>query len=86
VSKRLRVPKLDRAPTYLAVHRYQDAVYYRRIDHEAILLLSAIREGEPITKVVESAMTASELPGPEQVVKIGEYFAHACELGWITAI
>lgn len=84
-SKQLRVPRLKRCPTYLAVHRYQDSVYYRRIDHEAFLLLSAIQEGEPITGVVERAMRASKLSAPEQVAKIREYFAHASELGWLTA-
>jgi len=84
-SKRLRVPRLKRCPTYLAVHRYQDSVYYRRIDHEAFLLLSAIQEGEPITGVVERAMKANKLPASEQAAKIREYFAHASELGWLTA-
>ena len=82
---RLRVPRLRRCPTYLAVHRYQDSVYYRRIDHEAFLLLSAIQEGEPITGVVERAMGTSKLPDSEQAAKIREYFAHASELGWLTA-
>jgi hypothetical protein len=84
-SKRLRVPRLKRSSTYLAVHRYQDSVYYRRIDHEAFLLLSTIREGEPITGAVETAMAASKLPASEQATKIREYFAHASELGWLTA-
>ena len=83
--KRLRVPRLKRCPTYLVVHRYQDSVYYRRIDHEAFLLLSAIQEGEPITGVVERAMRANKLPPQEQAAKIAEYFAHASELGWLTA-
>ena len=84
-SKRLRVPRLKRCPTYLAVHRYQDSVYYRRIDHEAFLLLSAIQQREPITGVVERAMRASKLSASEQAAKIREYFAHASELGWLTA-
>ena len=85
-SKAIRVPKLKRSPTFLAVHRFQDSVYYRRIDREAFLLLSAIKEGAPITSVVETAMRASKLPAPVQAAKIREYFAHASELGWFTAI
>ena len=84
-SKRLLVPRLKRCPIYLAVHRYQDSVYYRRIDHEAFLLLSAIQEGEPISGVVEKAMRASKLSAPEQAAKIQECFTHASELGWLTA-
>jgi hypothetical protein len=84
-SKRFRVPRLKRSPTYLAVHRYQDSVYYRRIDREAFLLLSAIQEGEPIISVVDRAMRGSKLTDLEQAAKIREYFAHASELGWLTA-
>jgi len=83
-SKRLRAPRLKRSSTYLAVHRYQDSVYYRRIDREAFQLLSAIQEGEPIARVVDRAMRASKLPAIEQAAKIREYFAHASELGWLT--
>lgn len=83
--KQLRVPRLKRSPTYLAVHRYQDSVYYRRIDREAFLLLSAIQEGEPIASVVDRVMKASTLPALEQAAKIREYFAHASELGWLMA-
>ncbi len=84
-SKQLRVPRLKRSPTWLAVHRYQDSVYYRRIDREAFLLLSAIQEGEPIASVVDRVLGASKIPALEQAVKIKEYFAHASELGWLMA-
>jgi hypothetical protein len=84
-SKRVRVPRLKRSTTYLAVHRYQDSVYYRRIDHEAFLLLSAIQEGEPIANVIDRVVSISKLPAPELATKIGDGFAHASELGWLTA-
>jgi hypothetical protein len=84
-SKRPRIPKLKRSPTYLAIHRFQDSVYYRRIDREAFLLLSAIQEGEPIAGVVDKALSGSKLPVKEQAAKIHEYFAHASELGWLRA-
>jgi hypothetical protein len=84
-SKRPRIPRVKQCPTYLAVHRYQDSVYYRRLDHEAFLLLSAIQEGEPITSVVDRAMGASKLPVVQQAANIRDYFAHASELGWLTA-
>lgn len=84
-SKRIRVPRLKRSPTFLAVHRFQDSVYYRRIDSEAFLLLSAVKEGDPISTVVDRAMRASKLPALEQAAKIRECFALVSELGWLTA-
>lgn len=82
-SKRLRLPKLKPAPTYLAVHRFEDSVYYRRIDPQAFLLLSAIHDGLPIASVVDMALSASSLPPLDQAANIREYFAHASELGWL---
>ncbi len=83
-SARVRIPKLKRSPTWLAVHRFENSVYYRRIDREAFLLLSAIRQGEPIAAVVDKAFVGSTLEPREQAAKIREYFAHAAELGWLS--
>jgi hypothetical protein len=84
-SRRVRLPRLRRSPMYLVVHRYQHSVYYRRIDREAFLLLSAIQEGEPLATVVEKAFFQSVLLPSMQAAKIREYFAHAAELGWLIA-
>ena len=84
-SERILIPRLRRTPTFLAVHRYQDSVYYRRIDRESFLLLSAIKEGHPIAVVVDKVMRTSKLPVMKQAAKIQECFTHASELGWLTA-
>jgi hypothetical protein len=84
-SRPIRLPRLRRSPTYLVVHRYQDSVYYRRIDREAFLLLSAIQEGDPLATVVDKAFFQSALSPDVQAEKIREYFAHAAELGWLIA-
>jgi hypothetical protein len=83
-SRQGRFPKVDRSPTYLAVHRFENFVYYRRIEQEAFLLLSAIRDGNSIAQAIEKACLGSGLKPREQAVKIRDYFAHASELGWFT--
>jgi len=85
VSKRVRLPKPKRAPTYVVVHCYQDSVYYRSIDYETFRLLSAIQAGEPLAAVVDQAFAESALSNEEQSIKIQECFAHAAELGWLVA-
>jgi (2Fe-2S) ferredoxin len=85
VSKRVRLPKPKRSPTYLVVHRYQDSVYYRSVDRETFLLLSAIHAGEPLAAVVDQAFAESALSAMDQGIKIQECFAHAAELGWLVA-
>ena len=84
-SKQVRLPKPRRSPTYLVVHRYQNSVYYRRIDREAFLLLSAVQEGKPLAIVVDKAFCQSGLLPSVQAEKIHQYFVHAAELGWLIA-
>ena len=84
-SRQVRLPKPRRSPTYLVVHRYQNSVYYRRIDREAFLLLSAIQEGKPLEIVVDKAFCQSGLLPSVRAEKIRQYFVHAAELGWLIA-
>ena len=85
MTARVSLPKIRRSPVYLAVHRFDNSVYYRRIDREAFLLLSAVRNGDPMTVVIEKAFAQSGLEARELASKIREYFAYASELGWFTS-
>ena len=40
--KRERLPGMRRGAVRLAVHRFENSIYYRRVDREAFLLLSAL--------------------------------------------
>jgi hypothetical protein len=80
--KRTRLPKMQRARVTLAVHRYENFVYYRRIDPEAFLLLSALQDSSSLGVALEAAFRGSPLSQEDQALKIQEYFAHASELGW----
>jgi hypothetical protein len=81
-AKRLRLPTMRRAQTYLAVHRFDNSIYYRRIDHEAYLLLSALQAHQPLAESIDAAFAGSKLTPEDQAAKIQQYFAHAAELGW----
>lgn len=81
-SQKLTLPRMRKQRVWLAVHRYDDAVYYRRIDQEAYLLLAALREGATIAEAIPQAFASSALAPSEHAAKIQQYFAHASELGW----
>jgi hypothetical protein len=81
-TSRLRLPGLRRARTYLAVHRFDNSVYYRRIEREAYLLLSALQRHQTLEAAIDTAFTGSKLTPEEQAGKIQQCFAHAAELGW----
>lgn len=77
-----RLPVMRRSTVHLVIHRFENEVYYRRIDREAFLLLSAIQAGETIGAAIEAAFNDSVLSAIKQAEKIQEYFAHAAGLGW----
>lgn len=77
-----RLPVMRRSAIHLVIHRFENEVYYRRIDREAFLLLSAIQRGATISIAIEAAFNGSVLSSTKQAEKIQEYFAHAAGLGW----
>lgn len=77
-----RLPSMRRSVIHLAIHRFENDVYYRRIDREAFLLLSALQGGATLGGAVETAFNESALSATRQAEKIQEYFAHAAGLGW----
>jgi Putative DNA-binding domain len=76
------LPEVSRCSIYLAVHRFEDSVYYRRIDREEFLLLADLRDGDSIAIAIEHAFEGSKLALELQAARVQEYFAHAAELGW----
>lgn len=79
---RLRLPGIRRTAIFLAVHRYQDAVYYRRIDRQQFLMLVALKQEHSLAAAIEAAFAGTRVSAEERVRRIREYFAHASELGW----
>lgn len=76
------LPEVTRSSIYLAVHRFEDSVYYRRIDREEFLLLADLRDGDSIATAIERAFEGSEISLDLQAARVQDYFAHAAELGW----
>jgi hypothetical protein len=76
------LPRMRRSRIYLAVHRFDNSVYYRRIEHEAFVLLSSLQQQKTISEAIDSAFAGSRLSAEAQAEKIQACFAHAAELGW----
>jgi hypothetical protein len=81
-SSEVTLPEVSRSNVYLAVHRFDDSVYYRRIEREEFLLLADLRDGDSIATAIERAFEGSKLAPDLQAARIQDYFAHASELGW----
>src|SRR5260370_3432226 len=76
------LPKMNRKDVYLPVHRYDNSVYYRRIDREGFLLLRSLQSGEPLAVAIQTPVQESTYFGQDKLAKIQKYFAHAAQLGW----
>lgn len=82
-GSRQRLPDVRRRRIYLAVHRYEHSVYYRRIEQEQWTLLQCLRSGASIAESIARMFNKSQLSEQIQASLLQETFAHASELGWI---
>lgn len=67
---------------YLAVHRIDEAVYFRRMDSPEFHLLDALRIGKPVGEAIDSVFGETSLPLEELRGKIESWFSAWSELGW----
>ncbi|HEX4005334.1 MAG TPA: DNA-binding domain-containing protein [Acidobacteriaceae bacterium] len=79
----LQLPRMRRAEIYLAVHRYDDSVYHRRLTRVQFRLLTALRDGHTIDAAVGHALDGAKLASQQWAATIQEIFALASQLGWI---
>ncbi len=78
-----RVTRLKRERIYLAVHRMDFAVYYRRLAAEEYGLLNALRGGQPFGRAIQTGFKGSPVPSGEQLSMLEQWFAAWAELGWL---
>ncbi len=69
------------APVYLAVHRVDLGVYYKRLDPAAYRLLQALRGGATLADACEAAF-ARDVP-EDATAKIQAWFATWMRFGWL---
>jgi hypothetical protein len=67
---------------FLAVHRNDDSVYFRRLEPEAHALLAALRDGKSIAGAVTGAFRRSSMPAAERAETVREWFELWSALGW----
>jgi hypothetical protein len=81
----VRLPNLRRRPTFVAAHRVDLSVYYRRLAHEEYRTLAAIRAGLPMLQALEAGFAGSRLSVRRRARRVQEWFGTWAELGWICA-
>ena len=82
-TDRARIPAIRREAVFLAVHRYDGSVYYRRLEKEAFLLLRGLRSGASVASAAAQAFETSKRTPDGQASLLQESFALASQLGWL---
>lgn len=72
-----RVPLPKRAHLWVAVHRVDNRLYYKRLEAPAFRVLTALRAGRPLTRAVAAA--GRRVTGAQ----VRDWFALWMELGWL---
>lgn len=76
---RRSLPKPEK--TYLAVHRADNSVYFKRLDAEAFAILSDLRDGKRLSDAVER-VDWRKTSGEQAAEHIQAWFALWSSLGW----
>jgi Putative DNA-binding domain len=82
-SRSRRLPaSLKRGEVFLGVHRYENAVYYKRLEREEYQLLRALDTDKTLGEALDQAFLSSSLPEDERPARVQAWFANWAELGW----
>ena len=81
--KRVRaVAKLKPAQIFLAVHRIDYSVYFRRLDQEEYSILTALRRGNTLGAAIDAAFRKSAVAPEQRPVQVQTWFQTWAALGW----
>jgi hypothetical protein len=85
-QKRIRaVAKLKPAPIFLAVHRMDDTVYFRRLEEEEFIILRALQEGKSINQALVLAIRKKSGRKVDWASSVERWFRNWAALGWVCA-
>jgi len=78
-ARRRRLPEPERI--FLAVHRADNSVYFKRIDKEAFAILCALRDGSTLSDAVDAVDWSGQAP-EEASAHVQQWFAYWSAQGW----
>ena len=68
---------------FLAVHRQDDSVYFKRMEREAFRMLQALREGKQLSAAAEAAFSDSKTAESKIPALLQSWFENWSSLGWL---
>lgn len=79
------VARLKPAPVYLAIHRLENTVYFRRLEREEFTILESMHKGRTLGQAIALAFRASRIPGEDRPSYVAAWFQNWASLGWFVA-
>jgi Putative DNA-binding domain len=76
------VAKLKPSPIFLAVHRLDEDVYFRRLVREEFEILSQLHAGKSLNAAINAALRQSPLPAEERAERVENWFRTWSAFGW----
>jgi hypothetical protein len=81
----VKLPKLRRRATWVAAHRVDLSVFYRRLGREEFLTLDALRQGRSLGEALDAGFAGSTIPEKRRAARVQGWFGTWAELGWVCA-
>jgi hypothetical protein len=82
--RRLRLDaRPSRNPIFLAVHRLENSVYYKRLEPEAHRILLALRKGQSLADACSTGFGGTDNPPETDAAKVREWFSAWMQFGWL---
>lgn len=76
------VARLKPLPVFLAIHRLENTVYFRRLGREEFAILSALQKGRTLERAIVGGFRSSKIPVAERAEQAGAWFRNWALLGW----
>jgi hypothetical protein len=76
------VARLKPAPVYLAIHRLENTVYFRRLAREEFTILKSLDSGRALERAIVAAFRGSKIPASERPQQVAAWFQNWSSLGW----
>jgi hypothetical protein len=86
-KKRVRqVAALKPAEIFLAVHRLDESVFFRRLEREEFAILSALASRKTLAKALDAAWNCSKISPGDRQSRVQHWFQTWSSLGWFCHI
>lgn len=83
--KRVRaVARLKPSEIFLAVHRLDFSVYFRRLEREEFVILSELHKGKTLSRAIEPVFRGSSIAMEERPSYVERWFHAWAALGWFS--